>query len=213
VSIDDVKVSLVGGGQPDTVRLWIKAKQSYAAKRGSLRAAQTALDSNNRPYMLVGDTYPRTTYYDIAFMAGTWVKATRGMGNTTSSVVARADWLRSMPGELTGALNMLASYDDYSYLATYLEKVSALRNAIYPNDEAFWGSGKILAIAQSAASGVPAPFELAVESVKEAVQDRVGDIVDNLPCIRLDCLFPSWLVWGTVGLSGLWLYSKLRKGA
>lgn len=210
--MSDVITSIVPAGN-DPVRLWIKAKQSYAAKRKMMRATRLALDAQNRPYMLAGDTYPLTSYYDVASMAAAWTKATRQMGNTATSTRAWADWQRSMPSELAGAIGALKTYDDYSYLAKYLEKVASLRDAPYPNNEAFWGSGKVLAIAQSAAGGVPSPFELAVESVKEAVRDRINDLDDYVPCIRLDCLVPSWLIWASVGLGGLWIYSKVRKHA
>lgn len=210
--MSDVITSIVPAGN-DPVRLWIKAKQSYAARRGSLRASRLALDSQGRPYMLAGDTYPNASFYDVAAMAGAWTKATRTMGTTPTATKAWADWQRSMPSELAGAIGALKSYDDYSYLAAYLQKVAALRDAPYPNNEAFWGSGRALAIAQSAAGAVPAPFELAVESVKEAVRDRIKDIADYVPCLRLDCLIPSWMIWATVGLGGLWVFSKVRKHA
>jgi hypothetical protein len=212
MSSSDVITSVVSSGI-DPINLWVRAKQSYAVKRGVLKASRLALDSKNRPYMLAGDTYPKTTYYDVASMAGSWAKANRSYYNGGSATLnaAWSDWLRSMPSELRGAVNALVTYDDYSELAAYLVKVTPLKGAMYPNDEAFWGSGKLTAIALSAAGARPTSFSIAVESIKEAIKDRVHDIEDNLPCIRLDCLVPSWVIWGTVGLGGLWLYSKMRK--
>lgn len=203
--------STIGVGETDPVRLWIRSKQSYAAKRGSLRATQLALDSQGRPYMLAGDTFPRTSYYDVAMMAGTWAKATRHTNTTSSVARAYADWLRSMPNQLASAVNMITSYDDYSKLASYLQTVASLKNVLFPNNEAFWGSGKVLAIAMSASHAVVPPFNLAVESVVEAVKDRVNDIAEWAPCVRLDCLVPSWVIWATVAAGGLWLYSKLGR--
>ena len=212
MSISDIMTSVVGVSN-DPIRLWIRAKQAYAAKRGSLRAAQTALDHNNRPYMLRGDSYPKTSYYDVASMAGAWAKANRSYynGNSPTLNAAWDDWLRSMPTELRGAVNMIVTYDDYAEMAAYLTKVRALKDAMYPNDEAFWGAGKLTAIALSAAQARPTSFEIAVESFKEALKDRIRDLDDYVPCLRLDCLVPSWVIWTTAGLGGLWLYSKVRK--
>jgi len=212
MSVADIKESLVSV-ENDPIRLWTRSKLSYVAKRGSLRASRLALDHKNRPYMLPGDTFPMTSYYDVASMAGAWAKANRSFYNGGSDTLNKAwfDWLRSMPPELAGAVNMLITYDDYGPMATYLAKVAPLKDAPYPNDEAFWGSGKLTAIALSAAQARPAPFEIAVESFKEAIQDRIKDIDDHLPCIRLDCLIPSWMIWATAGLGGLCLYSTLRK--
>jgi len=212
MSISDVMLSVVGA-ENDPIKLWIRAKQAYAVKRGLLKASRLALDSKDRPYMLAGDTFPKTSYYDVASMAGAWAKANRSYynGNSPTLNAAWKDWLRSMPSELAGAVNSIVSYDDYSGMAAYLAKVKPLKDAPYPNDEAFWGAGKLTAIALSAAQARPTSFEIAVESFKEALKDRIKDLDDYMPCIRLDCLVPSWLIWTTVGLGGLWLYSKVRK--
>ncbi len=82
------------------------------------------------------------------------------------------------------------------------------RNEIFPFNEEFWGYGMRYAIARSAAGVVPTRFEIAIESIKEAIAElpetlrkAVSAVIPSLPSLSP---IADIIKWGSIG-GGLFL--------
>jgi hypothetical protein len=86
-------------------------------------------------------------------------------------------------------------------------------NDEYPWNEEFWGYGQQYAIARSAAGEVPGKFDLAIESVREALSEapaRVANVVNAAnPMNYIPSLgaMGTLIKWGSIS-GGLYLLYK-----
>ena len=124
---------------------------------------------------------------------------------TGSYLGARAQWQSWQPmemaGGLTGALKVVARYDD-----------------VYPWNEQFWGYGSRYAIARSAAGSLPGQWYWGVDAVKDALDElpgRVGSAIDAaVPSITLPSFGIDWKKWGFItvaGVAGWWWWKERGK--
>jgi len=200
----------------DAVLEFNRQKSRFAATRGV--ATATGLKTSTGQLLIpTGKAVPRTTWQDVttfglAFLGRTSNRAIetclktgsiadcgRPFVETSSFNRALENWTSTFP--MQKLLRTYALLDVPTVLGLKLRS-----NEIYPWNEEFWGYGSRYAIARSAAGEVPGQFDIAIESIKEAVQElpaNIAKVVDAVtPDLKPAIDLTRWLTIGAaVGLA------------
>lgn len=180
----------------DPVRQFIEAKNAFAAERGADPPLGKTHEDSGQPLVAHPKAVPRTTWGDV-FLFGSsfraWADPSPSQcrdlfkANGTSDAEAKvrcqfgghphADFVHTKHYKRADALwsewqpfNIL--FESRNAFDATVELTAKLKtSAVYPFNEEFWGYGVRYAIARSAAGVVQTRFEIAVESIKESVQE------------------------------------------
>lgn len=144
-----------------------KAKTEYLQIRGGT-------PDPLRPSKMI----PKTTYGDVIKFGLTLLKfvSEDSFVKTSSFLSARDKFIAAMPPMPTFPSSGFTGAAMAAMSNALVPRYELFANVVYPKNLAFWNAADNLAIARGGAGVVPGSFEIAAESVKEALQELPGRV-------------------------------------
>ena len=180
----------------DVISEFLKAKQRFIDVRGAERSYKS-------PTKLI----PKTTWADAMMFGPSFVSwAEKESFNSTAQY-------RRAKATFEGMFPHNILWEQYGYL--WGAELESKKDQVFPYNQAFWDAAYQYALSRSSLGFVQSGFDIAIESVKEAVQelpetiagayDSVVEAVEkSVPSLDPLARLVKWGTIGAIAFAGWW---------
>lgn len=208
----------------DVVGKMIGTRNAYGRMRGATPSTGKKRPSGGA-WMVGGKLVPNTTWGDVYIAAHHFNKYLKPVPQTERSTSV-FDLFAPAVSTYMDAADYDKRFARYKRAKKVFDSVGPLAKGgnffqagmldrmkqIYPHNEEFWGAATTMAIERSAAGAIPYWDDIAIESIKEAVQELPAHVGAALAAIDPRKMIPNFgpmaeiIKWGSIGGGLFMLY-------